>query len=244
MHFLFSMPCGLYRPHPFYRSTDIKCWWDCACSSQVIPYSRKFSRYKILRIHPDPRKQRKLIPSKISRYTVLMQDEIPDTGDIFSSETESESDSEEDVKLSSSPNVITVSCCENVADVSIQTDTSCCDKVLQKLEVLDGLNHLQDELCTQSCDLMDVRNRCFLIEKQVDRMEQHAHVSYLIGQHINVMILCTFLHVRLQSSGSSGTTRRVSFRGVREGSFAPPPPPLRVATIHTCNTYTSKRFKW
>ena len=28
------------------------------------------SRYKISRIHPDPRKQRKLIPSKISRYTV------------------------------------------------------------------------------------------------------------------------------------------------------------------------------
>ena len=89
-----------------------------------------------------------------------MQNVIPDTGDILSSETESESDSEEDVKLSSSPNVITVSCCETVADVSIQTDTCkpvvtcCCDKVLQKLEeVLDGLNHLQDELCTQSCDL-------------------------------------------------------------------------------------------
>ena len=74
-----------------------------------------------------------------------MQNEKPDTGDILSSETEPESDSEEDVKLSSSPNVITVSCCENVADVSIQTDTCkpvvtcCCDKVLQKLEeVLDG----------------------------------------------------------------------------------------------------------
>ena len=38
---------------------------------QVIPYSGKFSRYKISRIHPDPRKQRKLIPSKISRYTVV-----------------------------------------------------------------------------------------------------------------------------------------------------------------------------
>ena len=49
-----------------------------------------------------------------------MQDEIPDTGDILSSETESESDSEEDVKLRSSPNMITVSCCENVADVSIR----------------------------------------------------------------------------------------------------------------------------
>ena len=123
-----------------------------------------------------------------------MQDEISDTGDISSSETESESDSEGDVKLTSSPNVIAVSCCENVADVSIQTDTCkpvvtcCCDKVLQKLEeVLDGLNHLQDELCTQSCDLMDIRNRCLLIEKQVDRMEQHAHahahahVSGLIG---------------------------------------------------------------
>ena len=141
-----------------------------------------------------------------------MQDEIPETGDILSSETESESDSEEDVKLSSSPNIITVSCCENVADISIQIDTCkpvmtcCCDKVLQKLEeVLDGLNHLQDELCTQSCDLMDICNRCLLIEKQVDCMEQHAHVSYLIGQHINVMILCTFLHVHLQSSRSSGT---------------------------------------
>ena len=63
-----------------------------------------------------------------------MQDEISDTGDISSSETESESDSEGDVKLTSSPNVIAVSCCENVADVSIQTDTCkpvvtcCCDK--------------------------------------------------------------------------------------------------------------------
>ena len=27
-------------------------------------------RYKISRIHPDPRKQQKLIPSKMSRYTV------------------------------------------------------------------------------------------------------------------------------------------------------------------------------
>ena len=45
-----------------------------------------------------------------------MQDEISDTGDISSSETESKSDLEGDVKLTSSPNVITVSCCENVAD--------------------------------------------------------------------------------------------------------------------------------
>ena len=43
---------------------------QCRNGSSVIPYSGKFSRYKISRIHPDPRKQRKLIPSKISRYTV------------------------------------------------------------------------------------------------------------------------------------------------------------------------------
>ena len=96
-----------------------------------------------------------------------------------------------------------MSCCENMADVKIQTDTckpvvtSCCDKVIQKLEVLDRLNHLQDELCTQSCDLMDIRNRCLLIEKQVDCMEQHAHVSCFIGQHIHVMILRIFLHVHI-----------------------------------------------
>ena len=38
---------------------------------QVIPYSGKFSRYKISRIRPDPRKQQNLIPSKISHYTVI-----------------------------------------------------------------------------------------------------------------------------------------------------------------------------
>ena len=34
--------------------------------------SLKIWRYKISRFRPDPRKQRKLIPSKISRYTVLL----------------------------------------------------------------------------------------------------------------------------------------------------------------------------
>lgn len=67
-----------------------------------------------------------------------------------------------------------------VSTQTVQTEkpvTCRCDEVVQKLEeVLEGLNHLQDELRTQSCDLLDVRNRCLLIEKQMDHMV-HAHVS-------------------------------------------------------------------
>ena len=113
---------------------------------------------------------------------------MQDTSEVSSSD----SDSEGEVKLTSSPNVITVSCCENMVDVSIQTvkPVTCkCDEVLHKLdEVLDGLNHLQDELCTQSCDLLDVRNRCLLIEKQMDRMV-HVHVSCMTIQHVHIMYI-------------------------------------------------------
>ena len=124
---------------------------------------------------------------------MLLQDGMFDIGE--DSNSDSDSDSEGVVKLISSPNVITVSCCENVADVTTQTETlvvSCrCDEVLQKLEeVLDGLNHLQDELCTQSCDLMDVRNRCLLIEKQVDHWVEHAHVSCL-----TIDVNCTYMYM-------------------------------------------------
>ena len=58
--------------------------------------------------------------------------------------------------------------------------------------MLDGLNHLQDELCTQSYELMDVRNtqtcRYLLIKKQVDHVVEHAHVSCLT---IDVYCMCT-----------------------------------------------------
>ena len=44
--------------------------WTHSKKDVSYMFSYKFSRYKISRFHPDPRKQRKLIPSKISRYTV------------------------------------------------------------------------------------------------------------------------------------------------------------------------------
>ena len=67
---------------------------------------------------------------------------------------------------------------------------------MQKLEdVLDGLNRLQDELCTQSCDLLDVRNRCVLIEKQMDHIvHAHVHVSCMTVQHVHIMYYFTTLN--------------------------------------------------
>ena len=103
----------------------------------------------------------------------------------------SECDSEDEVKLISSPKVITVSCCENMVDVSTQMvhtkPVNCkCDQVLQKLdEVLDGLKHLQDELSTQGYDLLGVRDRCLLIEK---------HGSS--GIYAQLQVTCRFMTVQ------------------------------------------------
>ena len=113
------------------------------------------------------------------------------------SSDDSDSDPEGEVKLTSTPNVITVSCCVNVIDVSTQTvqtvkpvkPVTCRrDEVLQKLEeVLDGLNDIQDELLTQSCDLLNVRNRCLSIEKQIDHTA-HVHVSCVTVHHVHIIM--------------------------------------------------------
>ena len=56
------------------HETAFTCTWRYWCKQHGLAMSRVvvslISRYEISRIHPDPRKQRKLIPSKISRYTV------------------------------------------------------------------------------------------------------------------------------------------------------------------------------
>ena len=137
---------------------------------------------------------------------------MQDTIEVLSSDDSDSDPDPDEVKLTSSPNVITVSCCENMIDVTTQTvqtlkPVTCrCDEVMQKLEdVLDGLNRLQDELCTQSCDLLDVRNRCVLIEKQMDHIvHAHVHVSCMTVQHVHIMYYfttlnctCTVLYIRI-----------------------------------------------
>ena len=79
-----------------------------------------------------------------------------------------------------------------------------CDEVMQKLEdVLDGLNRHRMR-SVHRADLMDVRNRCVLIKKQMDHIvHAHVHVSCMTVQHVHIMYFttlnctCTVLYIRI-----------------------------------------------